>query len=72
MVPSDEIRVLPMNNTSAENLASWIGRELVEQIGQRFGRTQIQRLRLSVSETPGQWGVYYYSDESDAGDSAGS
>ena len=66
MAPSDEIRVLPMNNTSAENLASWIGRELVEQIGERFGRTQIQRLRLSVSETPGQWGVYYYSDQSEA------
>jgi 6-pyruvoyltetrahydropterin/6-carboxytetrahydropterin synthase len=70
-VPSDEVVMLPMNNTSAENLASWIGRELVERISEQFGRTQIQRLRLSVSETPGQWGVYYYSDgDSDGDDSA--
>ncbi|MBC8188197.1 MAG: 6-carboxytetrahydropterin synthase, partial [Proteobacteria bacterium] len=63
LVPSDEILVLPLNNTSAENLATWIGRELVQRIGQEFGRTQIQKLRLSVSETPGQWGVYHYSDD---------
>jgi 6-pyruvoyltetrahydropterin/6-carboxytetrahydropterin synthase len=62
LVPSDEVIILPLNNTSAENLASWIGRELVRRIGEQFGRSQIQRLRLSVSETPGQWGVYYYSD----------
>ncbi len=62
-VPSDEVLVLPMNNTSAENLASWIGRELVKRITEKFGRSQIQKLRLSVSETPGQWGVYHYSDE---------
>ena len=61
--PSDEILVLPLNNTSAENLATWIGRELVKRIGQEFGRTQIEKLRLSVSETPGQWGVYNYSDD---------
>ncbi len=62
VAPSDEIRVLPINNTSAENLATWIGRELQNRIAERFGRTQIQKLRLAVSETPGQWGVYYYSD----------
>jgi 6-pyruvoyltetrahydropterin/6-carboxytetrahydropterin synthase len=61
--PSDEIRILPLNNTSAENLATWIGRELVKRIGQEFGRTQIEKLRLAVSETPGQWGVYNYSDD---------
>jgi 6-pyruvoyltetrahydropterin/6-carboxytetrahydropterin synthase len=70
MVPSDEVVILPMNNTSAENLASWIGRELVRRVGEQFGRSQIQKLRLSVSETPGQWGVYYYSDGSDGDVSA--
>ena len=63
LAPTEEILVLPINNTSAENLASWIGRELVERIGDKFGKTQIQKLRLSVSETPGQWGVYHYSDD---------
>lgn len=62
LVPTDELIVLPINNTSAENLATWIGRELVERIGDRFGKTQVERLRLAVSETSGQWGVYAYSD----------
>lgn len=62
-VPSDEVIVLPINNTSAENLATWLGRELVSRIQDRFGRTQIEKLRLAVSEASGQWGVYYYSDE---------
>ncbi|MCP4907544.1 MAG: 6-carboxytetrahydropterin synthase [bacterium] len=62
LVPSDEIIVLPINNTSAENLAAWIGRELVKRIGERFGKSQIQRLELAVSEASGQWGVYHYSE----------
>jgi len=62
VVPTEEIIQLPINNTSAENLATWIGRELVRRISERFGKTQIQRLKLSVSETSGQWGVYHFSD----------
>jgi 6-pyruvoyltetrahydropterin/6-carboxytetrahydropterin synthase len=67
LAPSEEIHVLPINNTSAENLATWIGRELQARIADRFGRTQIQRLRLAVSETSGQWGVYYCSDDDESG-----
>ena len=63
LVPSDEVIILPINNTSAENLAAWIGRELVRRIAERCGRTQSQRLELAVSETAGQWGVYHYSDD---------
>ena len=63
LAPSDEVIVLPINNTSAENLSTWLGRELVSRISERFGKTQIQRLKLSVSETSGQWGVYRYSDD---------
>ena len=55
--------ILPINNTSAENLSTWLGRELVRRIGERFGKTQIQRLKLSVSETSGQWGVYRYAED---------
>ena len=67
LAPTDEILVLPINNTSAENLAGWIGRELVRRIAEPSGRTQIQSPRLSVSETPGQWGVYRYSDAGPSG-----
>jgi 6-pyruvoyltetrahydropterin/6-carboxytetrahydropterin synthase len=68
LAPSNEIHVLPINNTSAENLATWIGRELQKRIAERFGSTQIEKLRLSVSETAGQWGVYYL--DGDASESA--
>ena len=61
--PAEDVIVLPINNTSAENLSTWLGRELVRRIGERFGKTQIQRLKLSVSETSGQWGVYRYADD---------
>lgn len=62
LAPTDEIHVLPINNTSAENFATWMGRELRSRIAQRFGRTKIQKLRVAVSETPGQSGVYYFGD----------
>ncbi|MCA9511369.1 MAG: 6-carboxytetrahydropterin synthase [Myxococcota bacterium] len=59
LAPSDEVVILPFNNTSAENFASWIGRELVRRLTERFGATQVRRLRVAVSETPGQRGVYF-------------
>ncbi len=62
LAPSDEILVLPINNTSAENFASWIGRELRGRLAQRFGATQVRKLRVAISETSGQSGVYHYSE----------
>jgi 6-pyruvoyl-tetrahydropterin synthase len=43
LAPTKEIQVLPINNISAENLATWIGRELRKSITERFGRTQIDK-----------------------------
>ncbi|MFP6686567.1 MAG: 6-carboxytetrahydropterin synthase [Polyangiaceae bacterium] len=63
LAPSDEIIALPINNTSAENLSTWMGSELRRRLTERFGATQVRKLRLAVSETSGQRGVYYYSDE---------
>jgi 6-pyruvoyltetrahydropterin/6-carboxytetrahydropterin synthase len=57
-VPSDELVVLPINNTSVENLATWLGDELQALLIDRFGRGTVRRLRVAVSETPGQSGVY--------------
>ena len=52
--------MLPINNTSAENLATWFAGELLARLEQRFGLTQVRRLRVSVSETDGQAGVYCF------------
>jgi len=62
LAPSDEVLVLPLNNTSAENLATWIGRELRGRLVARFGATQVRALEVAVSETPGQRGIYRYGD----------
>jgi 6-pyruvoyltetrahydropterin/6-carboxytetrahydropterin synthase len=58
LAPSDDVLVLPINNTSAENLAAHLGRELLARLAQRFPELEVSRLRLSVEETPGQRGVY--------------
>jgi 6-pyruvoyltetrahydropterin/6-carboxytetrahydropterin synthase len=63
LAPTEEIIVLPINNTSAENFSAWIGRELYRRLQQSFGRLSVRRLRVSVSETVGQAGVYTYTDD---------
>ncbi len=58
LVPTDELLVLPINNTSVENLSTWFGRELKRRLLERFGGSRVRRLRVAISETPGQRGVY--------------
>ena len=60
--PRSDVIVLPINNTSSENLATWIGRQLHARLRQRFSQLVLHRLRLSVEETAGQSGVYLYTD----------
>ncbi|MDE0891181.1 MAG: 6-carboxytetrahydropterin synthase [Planctomycetota bacterium] len=60
--PIEDVLVLPMNNTSSENLASWIGREVLRLLTERFGEVQTRELRVAVEETSGQRGVYRYKD----------
>ena len=58
--PTEDVIVMPINNTSSENLASWVGRELRERLAQRFDDVEVHRLRVAVEETQGQFGVYTY------------
>ena len=60
VVPTEDVLVLPINNTSSENLSGWIGRELRRRLPERFADVEVRRLRVSVEETPGQCGVYLY------------
>lgn len=60
VVPAAEVRVLPVNNTSTENLAALIGRELGELLPREFEGVRVERLRVAVEETPGQRGVYLF------------
>lgn len=58
--PVADVLVLPINNTSAENLSAWFGRQLLERLNERFPSVEIRELRVAVEETAGQRGVYRY------------
>lgn len=58
LAPKEDVIVLPVNNTSAENFATWIGRELVRRLTERFPDVAIRALEVKVEETAGQRGVY--------------
>ena len=60
VIPSEDVLVLPINNSSSENLAAWFGRELMARLAQRFAGLEVRRMRVAVEETPGQSGVYTY------------
>jgi len=62
--PSEDVIVLPINNTSAENFSSWIGREVHRRLAAKFPALEIRELRVSVEETPGQRGVYHFDSQS--------
>lgn len=59
--PSEDVIVLPINNTSSENLAAWFARELHRILKERFQDVHVNTLRVAVEETSGQKGVFYYS-----------
>ncbi len=61
--PEEDVIVLPVNNTSAENLSAYFGRQLMERLRERFPEAQVRQLRVAVEETAGQRGVYYFSED---------
>jgi 6-pyruvoyltetrahydropterin/6-carboxytetrahydropterin synthase len=58
--PATDVLILPINNPSSENLATWFGRELRGILAERFGDVEVHSLRVAVEETSGQRGVYRY------------
>jgi 6-pyruvoyltetrahydropterin/6-carboxytetrahydropterin synthase len=64
--PDGDVLVLPINNTSSENLATWLGRELRARVERRFPDVVVEGLRLAVEETSGQRGIYRYRADSPA------
>ena len=60
--PAGDCIVLPINNTSAENLSAWIGREMLKRLRDRFPHLKVHAMSLAVEETPGQRGVYHFQE----------
>jgi len=62
LIPRDEVIVLPIGNSSAENLATWFARELRARMRVQWPHLRVNEMRVSVEETPGQQGIYTMSD----------
>lgn len=60
LLPSEDVIVLPISNSSAENLATWLGRELLARVHAAFPSLRVDRLTVGVEETKGQRGVYHH------------
>ncbi len=54
--PLDDCVLLPVANTTAELLARYIGRQLVERLGKRTG-VVLEHVTVGVDENVGQWGI---------------
>jgi 6-pyruvoyltetrahydropterin/6-carboxytetrahydropterin synthase len=60
--PRSECALLPMPNTTAELLARYIGKRLLDDVEERTG-TRPERIQVSVDESNGQWGICELIDE---------
>lgn len=58
--PREDVIVMPMNNTSSENLSALFGRELLRRLRERFPEVDVASLRVAVEETSGQRGVWEF------------
>jgi len=54
--PLDNCVMLPIANTTAELMAEYIGRQLIERTREKFGDS-IAKLIVAVDENRGQWGI---------------
>lgn len=54
--PREDCVLLPIVNTTAEQIAWWIGRELRDALKPKVG-DEIATLEISVDENNGQWGI---------------
>lgn len=54
--PREDCQLLPVENTTAERLAWWIGKRLLEIVASAALR-QMTHLRLEVEENFGQWAI---------------
>jgi 6-pyruvoyltetrahydropterin/6-carboxytetrahydropterin synthase len=55
--PRADCALLPVANTTAEQLAHYIAGQLIQELEQ-FSGQRPTRLRVAVDECDGQWGVY--------------
>ncbi len=57
VIPSSDVAVLDIDNSTAERLAEWFARRLWRELEQR-GATNISRVSVGIEEMPGQTGWF--------------
>jgi 6-pyruvoyltetrahydropterin/6-carboxytetrahydropterin synthase len=62
LFPRGDCVLLPVANTTAELLARYIGRRLLDELQKRTG-SRPRWIRVAVDENFGQWGVCELIDE---------
>jgi 6-pyruvoyltetrahydropterin/6-carboxytetrahydropterin synthase len=62
LVPKDEVLILPISNSSAENLAAWFGRTLRGRMEQAWPQLHVKQMTVGVEETTGQRGNWTVRD----------
>ncbi len=53
VIPESDVRALPIDNSTAERLAEWLGGRLAGELRSR-GASNLSRLTVAVEEAPGQ------------------
>ena len=53
--PTEDCVLLPIQNTTAELIAQWIGSELISATREKLG-SSLDRIIIGVDENNGQWG----------------
>jgi 6-pyruvoyltetrahydropterin/6-carboxytetrahydropterin synthase len=61
-IPTTDVLLLPISNTSAEIIASHLSDEIRRLVDLRFG-FRFASLEVEVEETPGQSAVYFHKEE---------
>jgi 6-pyruvoyltetrahydropterin/6-carboxytetrahydropterin synthase len=56
LFPREDCVLLPVENTTAEEIANWIGNRLRDVVKQQTGAT-IETIQIEVEENFGQWAI---------------
>lgn len=59
--PKQDIRLLPIENTSAERLAIYMGHEITKKVFEQYNY-RFENFEIEVEETPGQSAIYIIKD----------
>ena len=54
ILPAEDVLLLPIDNVTVENLASWLWRRIHVELFDDLARCQVECLDVTVTEAPGQ------------------